>query len=552
MTAPLKLPSLGENTDGGDVVKVLVKAGDTLTKDQPILEIETGKATLEVPSPVAGRVESLLVKPGDKVKVGQIVLMMAAADVPAAKSASAAASSPALAAKSAPAKPPPQASAAPSPAPAAGATLEVKLPGLGENVAGGDVIKVLVNVGDSIAQDQPMLEIETGKATLEVPSPAAGVIEAVRVVSGMKIKVGDPVLLLRGTGAPAQKKAAAVDPDRGESAASSRPVPPAASPTLPPPEPSVSRVSQPVGHAPVRVPVAASPAVRRFARELGVNIEEIKGSGAGGRITEDDVKRHTRQINTGRKVKGHCALEAMPLPDFSKFGLTARESMSRLRTTAAEHLSRAWATIPHVTQQDQADITELENLRKRFAPRAEAAGGKLTVTAIVIKILAAALKVHPKFNASVDLAGREIVLKKFYNIGIAVDTERGLLVPVLRDVDKKNIIQISVELGEIARKAREGKIVPDDLAGGTFTITNLGGIGGSFFTPIINAPEVAILGMGRSALHPVFKNGAFEPRMMLPLSLSYDHRLIDGADGARFIRWMVEAIEEPMLISLEG
>ena len=424
----------------------------------------------------------------------------------------------------------------------------LNLPPVGENIDGGDVVKVLVKSGDTIAVDQPLLELETGKATVEVPSPAACRVESVRVRPGDKIKVGDPILdLADGSAAPAAMAPATAAPP-----AAPTPAAPPQALAPPPPEPSV----EPVPAAPRTrpVPVAAAPSVRRFAREIGVDVEQVVGSGANGRVSIDDVKKHARQINTGRRIQGHCALVAVPLPDFSRFGPVHKEAMTKLRVTAAEHLSRAWATIPHVTQHDRADITEIEELRKRFAARAEAAGGKLTVTAILLKVVAAALKVFPKFNASLDMSGREIVFKKYYHLGVAVDTERGLLVPVIRNADQKNIVQISVELGAMAKKARDGKIAPDDLQGGTFTITNLGGIGGSYFTPIVNAPEVAILGVGRSAMEPVCArdDGVCRPRLMLPLSLSYDHRLIDGADGARFLRWVVEAIEEPMLISLEG
>lgn len=434
----------------------------------------------------------------------------------------------------------------------------LNLPPLGENIDGGDVVKVLVKPGDVLRADQPILEIETGKATLEVPSPSAGTVDSVLVKPGDKVKIGDPILTWADGASPAAPPAAAaVAPAAAKATAAAPAAPPAPAPLQPQfppdaPEPAVAPIIP--SARPSRVPVAAAPSVRKFAREIGVAVEEVKGSGTGGRISLDDVKRHSRQINTGRQVHTHCALDAVALPDFSKWGAVDRETMTKIRVATAEHMSRAWATIPHVTQHDKADITELESLRKRFAPRAEAAGGKLTVTSILLKVVAAALKVFPKFNASVDMGGRTVVYKKYYNLGIAVDTERGLLVPVLRGVDRKNIVQLSVELGEISRKAREGKIAPDDLQGGTFTLTNLGAIGGSFFTPIINAPEVAILGVGRAAMESVCgrKDDICAPRLMMPLSLSYDHRLIDGADGARFLRWIVEAIEEPMLISLEG
>jgi pyruvate dehydrogenase E2 component (dihydrolipoamide acetyltransferase) len=294
-----------------------------------------------------------------------------------------------------------------------------------------------------------------------------------------------------------------------------------------------------------------------LARELGVDIGLVPGSGPGGRISAEDVKGYVRGLNLAaeRATPAEPALTplaAPALPDFSRWGEVVREPMSSIRRTTARRLSQAWVGIPHVTHFEKADITELEELRKRYAPKAEAAGGKLTTTAILLKIVASALKLFPKFNASLDMAGQEIVYKHYYHIGIAVDTEHGLLVPVIRDVDRKNILQLALELTQVSEKARGRKISLEDLEGGTFTITNLGGIGGTNFAPIINPPEVAILGVARASMEPVFKEGAFVPRLMLPLSLSYDHRLIDGADAARFMRWLAQAVEQPFLLSLEG
>ena len=308
------------------------------------------------------------------------------------------------------------------------------------------------------------------------------------------------------------------------------------------------------------MPVAAAPTVRQLARELGVDIHQVPGTGLGGRISEEDVKAFTKKLITTaptaatRPSSLDTLLPQIALPDFAQWGEVTHEAMSTIRRVTAVHMTAAWLSIPHVTQHDRAEITELEALRKRFAERAEKAGAKLTMTAILLKVVAAALKVFPKFNSSIDMAKQEIVFKKYIHLGVAVDTERGLLVPVIRDVDKKNIIHLALEMTKLAQKARAGKIGPADLGGGTFTVTNLGGIGGSFFTPIINAPEVAILGVGRAQMEPCIhgKDALCSPRLMLPLSLSYDHRLIDGADGARFLRWIVEAIEEPLLISLEG
>ena len=302
-------------------------------------------------------------------------------------------------------------------------------------------------------------------------------------------------------------------------------------------------------------PAPAAPHVRRLAREIGVEIHGVQGSGPGGRISEDDVKQYAKNAliaATAAAQAPRASFVEPELPDFAKWGKTERVSMRGIRRKTAEHLRQAWNTIPHVTQQDRADITELEQLRARFAPRAQEAGGKMTVTAIALKVCAAALKVFPQFNASVDMAKEEIIYKQYVNIGVAVDTDRGLLVPVIRDVDKKNIVELAAEMTQLSKKARERKLTPEEMEGGTFTITNLGGIGGTGFSPIVNHPEVAILGLSRSRMEPVWIKDKFEPRLILPLSLSYDHRLIDGADAARFLRWIAEAFEQPFLLSVQG
>ncbi len=296
----------------------------------------------------------------------------------------------------------------------------------------------------------------------------------------------------------------------------------------------------------------AAPSVRRIAREIGVDINQVKGSGPYGRISMDDVKSYAKKLNEGRTGQPSFGIKQEPLPDFSKFGSVEKKPMSNIRSKTADHLSYAWSSIPHVTQHDKADITELEKVRKAYNPKVEKAGGKLTVTSILLKVLTSALKVFPQFNSSIDMEKKEIIYKKFFNIGIAVDTEHGLIVPVIKNVDKKNLIELSVEMNTIAEKARIRKISLEELQGGCFTITNLGGIGGTYFTPIINSPEVAILGVSRGSYEPIFKDDKFEPRLMLPLSLSYDHRIIDGADAARFLRWVCEALEQPMKILIEG
>jgi pyruvate dehydrogenase E2 component (dihydrolipoamide acetyltransferase) len=298
--------------------------------------------------------------------------------------------------------------------------------------------------------------------------------------------------------------------------------------------------------------VPAAPHVRRLARELGVEIHEIEGTGPGGRISEDDVKAHAKGLLVSAAAQTPLAHVEPALPDFARWGKIERVSIRGIRRKTAEHLREAWNTIPHVTQNDRADITELEQLRARFAPKAEEAGGKMTVTAIALKVCASALKVFPQFNASIDMTHEEIIYKQYIHIGVAVDTDCGLLVPVIHDVDKKNIVELAAELTQLSLKAREKKLTPQEMEGGTFTITNLGGIGGTGFSPIVNHPEVAILGLSRSSMEPVWLNGKFEPRLVLPLSLSYDHRLIDGADAARFLRWIAEAFEQPFLLSVQG
>ena len=442
---------------------------------------------------------------------------------------------------------------------------EFKLPELGEGVEAGDVLKILVGVGEAVTVDQPVLELETDKATIEVPVSFGGTVTDIQVREGDKVNVGQVILIVEESetaevpiakSEASEKKATPVEAPT--TAEPPKPERKEAPPSTPPPRPP----SPPgVGVVPVVTPsqvassevVPAAPSVRRIARELGVDITHVMGTGPGGRIVMGDVKEHARQIVSRVEAGGptHGGGRQGPLPDFEKWGVIERQPMSNVRRKTAEHLTQSWLA-PHVTNHDVADITDLETLRKRYAGKAEAAEGKLTMTAIALKFVAAALKVFPQFNASVDIGNEEIVLKKYFHIGVAVDTERGLLVPVIRDVDQKNILEIAVELSEVAEKARNRKLGLADMQGGTFTITNLGGIGGTAFTPIVNWPEVAILGISRGRKEPVFVDGQFVPRLMLPLSLSYDHRLIDGADAARFLRWLAEAFENSFLLPLEG
>ncbi len=417
---------------------------------------------------------------------------------------------------------------------------EFKLPELGENITTADVTKVLVKTGDRLKKDQPVLELETEKAAFELPSEMAGTVKEIRVKAGDKIKVGQVVMVIEGEGEEVRGEELGV---RGEKKKEARKT------EVKEEKEKIEEKKPPLPLPPHSLPpqeIPASPLVRRIAREMGVDLAQVAPSGAGGRMTVDDVKKHFQQSEIAGTV---CE---PPLPDFSKWGPVERKPMSNVRRTTTHHIAQAWSVIPHVTQFDEADITELELLRKRFSKRVEAAGGHLSLTAIVLKVAASALKVFPQMNASVDVGKEEIILKNYFHIGIAVDTDRGLLVPVIRDVDQKNILEIAIELSQITEKARSKKLTLDEMQGASFTITNLGNIGGSHFTPIIHWPEVAILGVGRAAVKSVRVEDKWEARTMLPLSLSYDHRLIDGADGARFLRWLADAVQEPFLMDLEG
>ncbi len=573
-----KLPELGENIHQGDLVRLMVAPGATVAEGEPVMELETDKAVVEVPSSVSGTVKDVLVKQGEKIKVGQVIFTVengagGVARAPSPAKPSAPAPQPQVAARAQDSQVP----AAPGSASVAHAVpsesaeiAEFKLPELGENIHQGDLVRLMISPGAQVSEGQPVMELETDKAVVEVPSSLTGIVKDVLVNQGEKIKVGQLVFTLE-PGATSQPHAqqpsradGSHDHERSTFQAAMQSEGRTEEQALPPDPPRAAPVatfSMPldldraagVEH---RGPIPAAPHVRRLARELGVDIHTVPGTGPGGRISEDDVKLYTKLLLTsavsGTGAASATHLRQPALPDFSKWGKIERVSMRGVRRKTAEHMWEAWTSIPHVTQNDKADITELEQLRTRFGPKAQEAGGKMTVTAIALKVCASALKIFPQFNASIDMEKEEIVYKQFINIGVAVDTDRGLLVPVIREVDKKNIVELAAELTGLSKKARDKKLAPADMEGGTFTITNLGGIGGTGFSPIVNYPEVAILGLSRSSMEPVWMNGKFEPRQVLPLSLSYDHRLIDGADAARFLRWIAEAFEQPFLLSVQG
>jgi len=457
------------------------------------------------------------------------------------------------------------------------------LPELGENIAAGDVLRVLVKAGDVVVKDQPVLELETDKATIEVPSSVAGQVKEIKVKAGDKVKVGQAILSVEGgDGAAAPAAAKATEPAAAKAAepAEVKAAEPAPSPSTEVARPFQGReraaespalqdrekvVDFSRGVRPVSTEAAsdgpaapAAPSVRRMARELGVDIGEVAGTGDEGRISIEDVKAHAKRLVTmAKSAPAAGAAHGLPpagepLPDFSRWGTIERQPMRGVRRKTAEHLGAVWVSVPLVTQYDMADISGFEDVRKHHAKQSGESGAPLTVTALAIKIVAAALRKFPQFNVSLDMAAEEIIVKKYVHIGVAVDTDRGLLVPVIRDADSKSLLQVSSEVAELAAKARSRKLTLDEMQGATFSISNLGGIGGTNFTPLVNAPEVGILGISRARMEQVFRDGQFSARLMMPLALSYDHRAVDGADGARFLRWVAEVFEQPFLLSLQS
>jgi pyruvate dehydrogenase E2 component (dihydrolipoamide acetyltransferase) len=544
------VPDIGDYSDV-PVIEVLVSVGDTVKKDQSLVTLESDKATMEVPSSVSGVVKEIKVKVGDSLSEGKIVALIEVADGDAAPAAK-----PAAAAAPAASKSEPAAAAAPVAAPAAaGGVVEALVPDIGDYDA-VPVIEVLVAVGDTVKKDQGLVTLESDKATMEVPSSVSGVVKELKVKVGDALSQGSVVALIEASDAGAAPAKAAPAPAAAPAAAAkteAAPAPVAAQPSSGAPStPPVTFDADAV--LPSKV-AYASPAVRVFARELGVDLLQLKGSEKGGRITREDVQKFVKAALSGGApaaaggaVAAGGGLNLLPWPkvDFSKFGETETQPLSRIQKISGANLARNWAMIPHVTQFEQADISELEELRVALNKEAEKAksGVKLTMLAFLIKASAAALKQFPQFNASLDAAGETLTLKKYFHIGFAADTPNGLVVPVIRDVDKKGINQIAQETGELAKKARDGKLGPADMSGGCFSISSLGGIGGTAFTPIVNAPEVAILGVSKSSIQPVWDGKQFQPKLMLPLSLSYDHRVIDGALAARFTTYLSQVLAD--------
>ena len=450
--------------------------------------------------------------------------------------------------------------------------VEFLLPDLGEDIEEADVLQVLVKVGDAVVLEQPILEIETEKATLDLPSSVAGEITAIHVAVGDIIRPGDKVITVAAGVVPAPVVEPPEQPAQAEEEAEAPPTAEIAEEPVEEPEPVAAAAepaepaveAEPVPEAasppplvegePDARPVFASPSVRRLAREIGVDIRAVQGTGPGGRISDADVKRAAREAPRAAPGAAVPRVGPVELPDFAEFGPVERVPLSRLRRTIKRNMALSWHESPHVTLQHEADITDLEEVRRQFRPRAEEAGGKLTVTAVMLKIVASALKAHPHVNSSLDAETDELVLKGYIHVGVAVDTPRGLVVPVIRDVGDKNIIQLSVELDRISERARNGELGLDDFRGSSFTVTNLGGIGTGHFTPIIQHPNSAILGLGRAQRRPEWSDAheTWVPRTIMPLSFTFDHRVFDGADGARFMTWMTDAIRQPLVLALEG
>ncbi|HWI36617.1 MAG TPA: dihydrolipoyllysine-residue acetyltransferase [Burkholderiales bacterium] len=520
------VPDIGDFKEV-EVIEVLVKPGDAVTKEQSLVTLESDKATMEIPSPGAGVVKELKIKVGDKVSKGSPILELDAKDeaAPAAK-------------KEAPKK------AAP-PAPAVqpssfGAAQTVPVPDIGD-FKEVEVIEVLVKPGDKVAKEQSLITLESDKATMEIPSPGPGVVKEVKVKVGDKVSKGAAILVLEG----------------GEQRAEPRSEAPKAEPKAEAPKPAPARQASAATREAAPAPTGgalphASPSVRKFARELGVDLGQVQASGPKGRILHEDVQGFVKGVLSGRApAPGKTGGGALPfnLPpwpevDFAKFGPVETKPLARIQKLSGPYLHRNWISIPHVTQCDEADITDLEAFRKAQTAETEKKGFKLTMLAFMIKACVTALKQYPQFNSSLDKSGESLIIKKYYHVGVAVDTPGGLVVPVVKDAERKGIFDIAQELGEISKKARDGKLAPADMQGGTFSISSLGGIGGTYFTPIINAPEVAILGVSRAAMKPVWDGKQFAPRLMMPISLSYDHRVIDGATAARFTTFLVSVLSD--------
>ncbi|TNC76154.1 dihydrolipoyllysine-residue acetyltransferase [Janthinobacterium lividum] len=550
----VKVPDIGDFKEV-EIIELMVKPGDTVKVDQSLITVESDKASMEIPSSHAGVVKELKVNVGDKIAEGSLVLLLEVADDASAPAPAAAAPAAAPAAETPAAAP----AAAPAPAAPAGAPalVEVTVPDIGD-FKEVEVIELMVKVGDSIKVDQSLLTVESDKASMEIPSSHAGIVKELKVKVGDKVAKGSLVLVVETTGgaAPAAPAAAAPAPAAQAAAAPAAAVASAPVAAAAPAPAAAPAVNGKLAHA--------SPSIRKFARELGVDLTRVGGSGPKGRITQEDVQNFVKGVMSGAvaapnapvaaKGGSGVGLDLLPWPslDFSKFGTNELLPLSRIKKISGPNLHRNWVMIPHVTQFDEADVTDLEAFRvdTNAANAKNKDAAKLTMLAFVIKASVAALKKFPAFNASLDAKGENLILKQYYNIGFAADTPNGLVVPVIKGADQKSVSQIAREMTELSLQAREGKLKPADMQGASFTISSLGGIGGTHFTPIVNAPEVAILGLSKASIKPVWDGKAFQPRLMMGTSLSYDHRVVDGAMGARFSVYLGEVLADMRKILL--
>ena len=543
MSELIRVPDIGSGD--GEVIELFVKVGDRIEADQSILTLESDKASMEIPAPKAGIVKSLKIKLGDRLKEGDELLELEAEGAAAAPEAPAPAAAPAAAEK--PAAPAAEAPAAPA-APAAATIQDIHVPDIGSS-GKAKIIEILVKAGDTVEADQSLITLESDKASMEIPSPAAGVVESISVKLDDEVGTGDFILKLKvqGAAAPAAPAQAAAAPAPAKAEAPAAPAPAAKTEAAPAPA---------AAPAPKGGKVHAGPAVRQLAREFGVELSAVTPSGPHGRIIKEDVQAHVKAMMQKAKeapaagATGGAGIPPIPAVDFSRFGEVEEVAMTRLMQIGASSLHRSWLNIPHVTQFDQADITELEAFRVAQKAVAEKAGVKLTVLPLLLKSCAHLLKEMPDFNSSLAPSGKAIIRKKYVNIGFAVDTPDGLLVPVIKNVDQKSLLQLAAEAAALAAKARDKKLTADDMQGACFTISSLGHIGGTGFTPIVNAPEVAILGVSKATIQPAWDGKAFQPKLMLPLSLSYDHRVINGAAAARFTQRLSQLLGDIRTILL--
>ncbi|PSL94012.1 dihydrolipoyllysine-residue acetyltransferase [Pseudomonas sp. R9.37] len=548
MSELIRVPDIGSGE--GEVIELFVKVGDTVEADQSILTLESDKASMEIPAPKAGVVKSLKVKLGDRLKEGDELLELeiegAADAAPAPAPAAAAAPAPAAEKPAAAAEAP----AAPAAAPAEASVQDIHVPDIGSS-GKAKIIELLVKVGDTVEADQSLITLESDKASMEIPSPAAGVVESIAVKLEDEVGTGDFILKLKVQGAaPAAAPAPAAAAPAAK--ADAAPAPAAAAPA-----PAAKAEAAAAAPAPSGAKVHAGPAVRQLAREFGVELNAVSATGPHGRVLKEDVQVYVKAMMQKAKeapaagaATGGAGIPPIPVVDFSRFGETEEVPMTRLMQIGASSLHRSWLNIPHVTQFDQADITDLEAFRVAQKAVAEKAGVKLTVLPLLLKACAHLLKELPDFNSSLAPSGKAIIRKKYVHIGFAVDTPDGLLVPVIKNVDQKSLLQLAAEAAALAAKARDKKLTADDMQGACFTISSLGHIGGTGFTPIVNAPEVAILGVSKATIQPVWDGKAFQPKLMLPLSLSYDHRVINGAAAARFTQRLSQLLNDIRTILL--